>query len=254
MKANLDFLRGAEERDSWDPPSLFTQSGRRSWRWPPSTCAASAASAGPGDGVTGSTCGAHPRLRRRARRHRAVRPPARVQPDVRGIRPAGPLVGRGLPGEAPHRRRQGAAWRACSPPSSSRRPGLPADPRASRPPSPPGTAARRRSTPAWWPPAPSRPGRASPASSPRRSTRAGRWPSPPPRPSPRSRPRWNAPSAPEHAPGGQRVRRRHRAAQEAGARTSTCSPCELGVPADRAVVVEDSRNGLLAATGPGLPA
>ncbi|HXW45209.1 MAG TPA: class II fructose-bisphosphate aldolase [Streptosporangiaceae bacterium] len=24
MKANLDFLRGAEERDSWDPPSLFT--------------------------------------------------------------------------------------------------------------------------------------------------------------------------------------------------------------------------------------
>jgi ketose-bisphosphate aldolase len=24
MRANLDFLRGAEERDSWDPPSLFT--------------------------------------------------------------------------------------------------------------------------------------------------------------------------------------------------------------------------------------
>jgi ketose-bisphosphate aldolase len=24
MQANLDFLRGAEERDSWDPPSLFT--------------------------------------------------------------------------------------------------------------------------------------------------------------------------------------------------------------------------------------
>jgi fructose/tagatose bisphosphate aldolase len=24
MKANLAFLRGAEERDSWDPPSLFT--------------------------------------------------------------------------------------------------------------------------------------------------------------------------------------------------------------------------------------
>jgi fructose-bisphosphate aldolase class II len=24
MQANLDFLRGAEERDNWDPPSLFT--------------------------------------------------------------------------------------------------------------------------------------------------------------------------------------------------------------------------------------
>ena len=24
MRANLDFLRAAEERDSWDPPSLFT--------------------------------------------------------------------------------------------------------------------------------------------------------------------------------------------------------------------------------------
>ncbi len=24
MKSNLAFLRGAEERDSWDPPSLFT--------------------------------------------------------------------------------------------------------------------------------------------------------------------------------------------------------------------------------------
>ena len=24
MQANLAFLRGAEERDSWDPPSLFT--------------------------------------------------------------------------------------------------------------------------------------------------------------------------------------------------------------------------------------
>jgi fructose/tagatose bisphosphate aldolase len=24
MKSSLDFLRGAEERDTWDPPSLFT--------------------------------------------------------------------------------------------------------------------------------------------------------------------------------------------------------------------------------------
>ena len=24
MKSNLEFLRGAEQRDSWDPPSLFT--------------------------------------------------------------------------------------------------------------------------------------------------------------------------------------------------------------------------------------
>ena len=24
MRANLAYLRGAEERDSWDPPSLFT--------------------------------------------------------------------------------------------------------------------------------------------------------------------------------------------------------------------------------------
>ena len=42
--------RRAEQRDTWDPPSLFTLGPRRgAWRWPPTTCAASAASAGRGD-------------------------------------------------------------------------------------------------------------------------------------------------------------------------------------------------------------
>ena len=43
MKSNLEFLREAEQKDKWDPPSLFTACTRRSRRWPPSTCAASAA-------------------------------------------------------------------------------------------------------------------------------------------------------------------------------------------------------------------
>ena len=55
--------------------------------------------------------------------------------------------------------------------------GLPPVPKGSAAPSPPGTAARRRSTPNWSRPAPPRPGRASPASWPRRWLRAGRWPS-----------------------------------------------------------------------------
>ncbi len=39
---------------------------------------------------------AHLRLRRRARGHGALRPPAGLQPDVRGVRAAGHLVGRGV--------------------------------------------------------------------------------------------------------------------------------------------------------------
>ena len=51
--------------------------------------------------------------------------------------------------------------------------------------------------------------------------------------------------------GGQRLRRRHRAAQ-AGPDIYLLALDSLGLPADRAVVVEDSRNGLLAATGAGI--
>ena len=62
------------------------------WRWPPTTCARFG-SAGQG---RVSRAGADLRLRRRARRHRAVRAPAGVQPDVRRVRPAGALVRGGV--------------------------------------------------------------------------------------------------------------------------------------------------------------
>ena len=50
----------------------------------------------------------HLRLRRRPRRHRARRAPAGVQPDVPGVRAAGRVVRGGVRATAPDRRRQGA--------------------------------------------------------------------------------------------------------------------------------------------------
>ena len=50
MKSSLDFLRQAEERDSWDPAvAVRRHPGRGDSRWPPTTCAASAARARPGE-------------------------------------------------------------------------------------------------------------------------------------------------------------------------------------------------------------
>ena len=100
------------------------------------------------------------RLRRRARRHRAVRAPAGVQPDVRRVRPAGALVRGGLRAEAADRRRQGADGQPAHP--GVRRGGRAADrPRRARTRrSRPGTGARPRSTRPWSPAGqlPARPG------------------------------------------------------------------------------------------------
>ena len=48
MGSNLEFTRGLQ-RDKWDPPSLFRHVRGAVMRWPPTTCAASAARAGPGE-------------------------------------------------------------------------------------------------------------------------------------------------------------------------------------------------------------
>ena len=112
----------------------------------PITCAGSAARARPGERP-------HLRLRRRARRHRALRPPARVQPDVRGVRAAGALVRGGVRREAQDRRRQGAHGEPAHAGLRRARPGCRPIRRGSARRSPPGTGARPRSTPRW-----SRPG------------------------------------------------------------------------------------------------
>ena len=75
--------------------------------------ACSAARARPGDG-------ADLRLRRRARGHRAPRPPARLQPDLRRVRPAGALVRGGVRREAEDRRRQGAHGQPAHPRAGAR--------------------------------------------------------------------------------------------------------------------------------------
>ena len=49
MRANLAFLRDAEERDKWDPPSLFTAVRAAVIDMAAATCGGSAAPAGPGD-------------------------------------------------------------------------------------------------------------------------------------------------------------------------------------------------------------
>ena len=55
------------------------------------------------------------RLRRRPGRHRALRPPAGVQPDVRGVRPAGAVDRGGVRREAARSAAARSGWRACSP-------------------------------------------------------------------------------------------------------------------------------------------
>ena len=93
-------------------------------RWPSGTSRCSAARARPGE---------RPdlRLRRRARRHRAGRAPAGLQPDVRGVRPPGALVRGGVRGEAAHRRRQGAHGEPAQPRVRRARRACPPTPRAS---------------------------------------------------------------------------------------------------------------------------
>ena len=51
MRASLAFLRDAEERDRWDPPSLFTAVRAEVIDMTAGPCAGSAASARPGDQV-----------------------------------------------------------------------------------------------------------------------------------------------------------------------------------------------------------
>ena len=81
--------------------SCSRPSARRCSRWPRSTSGCSARRGVPGDR-------ADLRLRRRPRRHRAGRPPRRVQPDVPRVRAAGRLVRGGVRGQAPDRGWQGA--------------------------------------------------------------------------------------------------------------------------------------------------
>ena len=197
----------------------------------------------------------HLRLRRRARRHRARRPPA--SPSTRRSREFGlPLewseeeYGR----EAADRRRQGADGQRADARVRPRPTGCPTTPRA-RPPSwPTGTGARPRSTPRWSPPGrlPTRPGirriiaeaqdagwdagrgldlgGAVGAGHPRAGRRAGaRGPV-------RRRPR----------------RRRRRRSKKPAPDIYLLALRAARRPAAETLVIEDSRNGLLAAVGAGL--
>ena len=210
--------------------------------------ACSAARARPGEPA------ADLRLRRRARRHRARRPPARVQPDVRRVRPAGALVARRSTREKLEI--GGGKERMASlltPEFVARGRAARRTPRASASCWPSGTRARPRSTRRWSPRARCPAGPGSPRDHrARRSTPAGRWRWPRPRPRRPCGRCWSTSSGPERAARLPGARRRHRAAQEAGAghlparaRAARRRPAE-------ALVVEDSRNGLLAAAAAGL--
>ena len=84
---------------------------------------------GIGDDLRGrlTRAGADLRLRRRARRHRARRAPPGVQPDLRRGRAAGPVVRGGVRRQAADRRRQGADGVAADRRVRRARNGLPAD-------------------------------------------------------------------------------------------------------------------------------
>ena len=164
MKSNLAFLLDARDRDSWDPPSLFT----------------AVRAAVHGDG-------GRPHAAVRQRRPGLVTVPvtSALILDCDGVLADTERYGHlvafnqtfeefGLPvrwsrrrvqGEAAHRRRQGADGQPAHP--RVRRGGRAARRRrrASRPPSPPGTGARPRSTWPWSRTAPSRHGPGSPGSS-----------------------------------------------------------------------------------------
>ena len=88
MKSSLEFLHGGREEGQVGPAvAVHRTSAPRSRQMAREHMQLSAARGVPGDG-------ADLRLRRRAGRHRAVRPPAGLQRDLRRIRAAGPL-GRG---------------------------------------------------------------------------------------------------------------------------------------------------------------
>ena len=88
MQSSLEFLRGAGDRDNWDPPSLFTAT-RAAVLGMAAGHMRRFGSAGRRPEPMNARAGL--RLRRRARRHRAVRAPAGVQRDVRRVRPPGAL-------------------------------------------------------------------------------------------------------------------------------------------------------------------
>ena len=125
------------------------------------------------------------RLRRRARRHRAVRPPARVQPDLRGVRPAGALDRGRVRRRSSRSAAARSAWPPCSTPGVRAAAGLPADAEGQREAcSPRGTAARPRSTRSMVADgrAPGRPGIAPvDRRGARRRLDGSRWPRPRPR-------------------------------------------------------------------------
>ena len=216
--------------------------GRRAWRWRGGTCGCSAARGAPGDR-------AHLRLRRRARRHRALRPPARVQrrPSSEFGLP-GPVERGGVRREAADRRRQGADGHPVRRPGvrrGGRRPGRRAGARRAARPLAPGQdgdvheAGRRRPDPARPGHRPGHPGRAGRRLDGRGRLDLGRGVG---ARRPRARGRRG------RRPAGSRSSPATSCRPRSRTRRSTGSPSsELGLDPADTLVVEDSRNGLLAA-------
>ena len=176
----------------------------RSRRWPSTTSACSARPGAPAPcprrPAERASARADLRLRRRAGRHRARRPPPGVQRDVRRGRPAGALVRAGVRARSSRSAAARSGWPRCSPPSSCAANGLPADPEGQKE-----LLAdwHRRKTARYKEMVragrlPGRPGIARIVERGDRR-RAGRWRSPRPRPRSRSAPCSSTPSAPTHA-------------------------------------------------------
>ena len=239
-----------------DPPSLLhARRARPSRRWPSTTSASSVRQGGVGDDLAAvSRARADLRLRRRARRHRARRPPARVQPDVRRGRPAGAAGPRRSTPRSCGSAAARSGWQPADRRVRARPTACPPTPRASGSCWPTGTGARPRSTRRWCAPGalPARPGiaRIVDEALARRLDAGGRLDlgrgvgagGARARRSAPSRPRASRVFAGDVVP-GQEARPGHLPAGARAARASTRTD---------AIVVEDSRNGLLAAVGAGL--
>ena len=250
MQSGLEFLRGAEaKRQVGSAVAVRAPAGGGAGRWRASTCALFGSSGrARGDG-------ADLRLRRRARRHRAVRAPAGVQRHLRRVRPAG-AVERGRVrarscGSAAAR----SGWPACSTTRrSSARPGSPTTRTRGASCSPAGTRPRPPSSRSWSPTGripprpghrPDHPGGAGRRLDGRRRVHLGRGVGTRGAASTRS-----APAAAERIPvfAGDVV-----PAKKPDPAIYLLAVDRLGLDPADTLVVEDSRNGLLAATGAGLP-
>ena len=251
MQANLEFLRGAEERDSWDPPSLFTavrgrgaRHGRRSHAHVRQRRQGVVSRMTPAPGARSSTATAcWPTPSATGICPRSTRP----SPSS-GCRCTGRLEEYGdklLIGGGKER------MASLLTPEFVAAAGLPADP-----------AGQQAAVAAWHKrkteiytelvasgAVPPRPGIARIVGE---ALAAGwRWPWPRPRPKPRCARCWSGPSAPSwpgsHGVAGDIVPTKKPAPDIYLARAGLARPARRP-----GVVIEDSRNGLLAATGAGL--